>query len=231
MRPEKSLTIFALAFISSFIFFNPISQAAQAAGKICYSCSPDYVPGSPVSDNKSLSALTLLSSDLLSDKDALYLTDLSLICKEFYDDFENPGAVLKAKTIPDMKKYTPNQKIEVAFLEDGCTPGKIGQALAPIAHLAAEVPGTRLGHLKAIQDYFKEEGKLDFFKKVINAKNTTGYTTLDYVQYLNENGNYLKKYEAGINTFIQFLCDNGGEYSKYKSKVQCDGQKMAVKSK
>ncbi len=230
MRPRKFFFSFLLFIIFNFLFINQNLQAAQTAGKICYSCSPEYIPGSPVSgDNKSLSALVLFSRSLLSDKDVLYMTDLGLICSEFYDEEDDVKTTLVKQTIPDLKKYSPNQKIENSFLEDGCIPRKIGNALSPIAHLAAELPVTRLVHLQAIQSYFTEQGKPEFFKKVINAKNTTGYTTLDYVQYMNDTGVYSKQYESGINIFIQYLCNNGGEYSKYKSTRKCDGQKMAVK--
>jgi len=226
MRPKK--VSFIITCIFFVIFANSIPAIAKDAGKICYSCSPDYTPGSPVSGNKSLSALALLSRDLLSRKDNLYLIDLDMICKEFYDE-DDAEATLKKQTIPSMLEATPNQKIEGAFLEDGCIPRKIGGAFSPIAHLAAELPVGRLDHLKAIKNYFTSQGKTDFFKSIINAKNTLGYSTLDYVQYMIENRNYSKEYEVGINAFIKYLCDNGGEYSIYKSNKKCDGKLVVIK--
>ena len=230
MELKKTKYRLLLAIALNVIFINQNTAIAQSFKSICFSCAKEYIPGSPVGGSqKSLSYLVLFSRDLLSDTDVLYMTDLGLICSEFYDEDDDIKKMLLRKTIPDLMKYSPNKMLEKSFLEDGCIPRKIGNALSPIAHIAAEVPVSRMGHLQAIQSYFAGQGKPEFFKQIINAKNTRGYTTLDYLQFMNDENIYSKEFEDGINIFIRYLCDNGGEYAIFKPTKKCDGQRLIVK--
>ena len=229
MELKKTKYRLLLAIALNIIFINQNTAIAQNFTNICFSCAEDYIPGSPVGGSqKSLSYLILFSRDLLSDTDVNYITGLDLICSEYYDE-DNAKKALKKQLIPEMLKNNPGRKVEKSFLEDACIPRKIGAALSPIAHIAAEGPVSRLGHLKAIQSYFAEQGKPEFFKQIINAKNTRGYTTLDYLQFMNDENIYSKEFEDGINIFIRYLCDNGGEYAIFKPTKKCDGQRLIVK--
>lgn len=216
-----SLVIFTMLLVT-------LSQNAKAASKVCYSCAADYVPGNPVDGNKTLGALALLSEDMLSEKDSVFMSDLSIYCEDFHrgNDAEK---TMKEKIIPDMKKYSPNKSIDGFFIEAGCNPRKFADAKSPIAHIAAESPTYRVEHLKVIKSHYLELNRPEFFGKIINAKNTKGYTTLDYVQHMLENKIYVKDVEKGMNEFIKYLCDNGAVYSVYKDKRKCDGQYVVVK--
>lgn len=218
----------SLVIITMLLVTFSFSQNANAASKVCYSCAADYVPGNPVDGNKTLGALALLSEDMLSEKDSVFMSDLSIYCQDFHRGTD-AEKTMKEKIIPDMKKYSPNKSIDGFFIEAGCNPLNIANAKSPIAHIAVESPTYRLEHLKIIKSYYQELKRPEFFEKIINAKNTRGYTTLDYVQLMLENKSYVKVVEKGMNEFIQYLCDNGAVYSIYKEKRQCDGKYVVVK--
>ena len=117
-----------------------------------------------------------------------------------------------------MEKLPVNGEIDLYFLEAGCSAQEFrGDALSPMAHLAAELPSVWTAHLEVIRAYFIEKKKTGLFTRMINAKNTFGYTTLDYVQHMTENGRYVDSQKPHLATFIDYLCSNGGVYSYYKS--------------
>ena len=136
-----------------------------------------------------------------------------------------PGDIKGAKTLrkrvlAEMEKNLVNGKIDLYLLEAGCNPEEIGSARSPIAHLAVELPNVRTEHLEVIKKYLVEKGWDDLFPKMLNAKNTQGHTSLDYVQYMIENGRYVDSQKPVLNSFIQYLCQNGARYSVYKKS--CD---------
>ena len=217
-----SITIFAAAVLS----INCV-QGAEDSSKVCYSCATDYVPGNPVVAGKTLGELALHSEDMLSEKDSVFMSDVSIYCHDFHrgNDAEK---TMKEKIIPEMKKYSPNGSIDGFFIEAGCNPLNIANAKSPISHIAAESPTYRLDHLIFIHDYYFELKRYEMFEKIINAKNTRGYTTLDYVQLMIENKSYVKVVEKGMNKFIQYLCNNGAVYSIYRDLKKCDGKYLKI---
>lgn len=217
-----SISVFAAAVMSS----NCV-QGAENTSKVCYSCASDYVPGNPVVGNMTLGALALLSEDMLSDRDSVFMSDVSIYCEDFHRGTD-AEKTMKEKIIPEMKKYSPNGSIDGFFVEAGCNPRKFANAKSPVSHIAAESPTYRLEHLKFIKNYYIELKRPDMFEKIINAKNTRGFTTLDYVQHMLENRIYVKVVEKGMNNFIQYLCDNGAVYSVYKDRMKCDGKYLLV---
>jgi hypothetical protein len=202
-------------------------QGAEGASKVCFSCAPDYVPGRSVVGNKTLGELALISLNTLSDRDGDYMSDISIFCEDFHRGAD-PERVMREKIIPEMKKYSPNGAIDGFFIEAGCNPRKIGEAKSPMAHIAAESPTYRVEHLRVVKAYFDELRRPDVFEKIINAKNTKGLTTLDYVQHMLRNKIYVKEVEKGMNNFIQYLCENGAVYSIYRAEIRCDGNYIPV---
>ncbi len=69
---------------------------------------------------------------------------------------------------------------------------------------------------KMLQNYFMSRNEAEKFTAAINAKNTRGLTTLDYIEYVYSTKRFAKMEEAGINRFTKYLCDNGAKYSVYR---------------
>lgn len=214
-----------LVFLSlSIMIFSNVSSGGS---KDCYTCNPDYVPGNPVEGNKTLGQLAQVSMDLISRVDGDFMSNLYGFCIEFPGDIKG-AKTLRKRVITEMEKKAVNGSIDLYFLEAGCNPGDIGRTLSPISHLVAEYPGSRLEHLEVLRKYFLEKKKDGLFVKMLNAKNTQGHTTLDYVQFLKDNGKYIESQKEAIENLINYLCTNGGKYSVYSSK-SCSGLQMAVK--
>jgi hypothetical protein len=72
-------------------------------------------------------------------------------------------------------------------------------------------------YLEMLKVYFESRGDFDSFKKVLNTKNTRGYTTLDYVKYCHDTLRFASVEEKGLNLYVKFLCENGAEYSLYNN--------------
>lgn len=219
----KCLSLVVLAML--VLTFSYI-QNAETASKICHSCSSDYVPGTPVDGGKTLGDLALIAQDI-SDRDSIYMSDLSIYCDDFYSG-KNAKKNIREVIIPSMKKFSPNKSINGFFIEAGCNPNNFVDAKAPIAHITAEAPNLKSDYLKILKEYFTETKEGHFFKEILNAKNTEGYTTLDYVHYMVKNKNYTKVSENDLNEYIKYLCDNKAEYSFFKEK-KCNGKKVILK--
>lgn len=193
------------------------------ASKDCYTCNPDYVPGNPVQGNQTLGQLTQISVALLSDADSTFMGNLYGFCMSF------PGGVygardLKKKITSKLETKLINGKIDLYFLEAGCNPDNLGGARSPIAHIAAEIPSDRIEHLEVLRKYFIEKKKDELFTKMLNAKNTQGHTTLDYLNYLLINKKFTETQVEASGNFIKYLCSHGAVYSTYKNKSCSDLQ-------
>ena len=197
------------------------SNILFSATKDCYTCNPEYVPGNPVEGNKTLSQLSQISLSLLSDGDGAFMGNLYGFCMAFPGDIRG-AKTLKKRIISRMEKTAPNGKIDLYFLEAGCDPQHLeGGSRVPITQVAAELPSDRLDHLDVLKKYFVENKKEDLFEKAINAKNTKGQTTLDYLSYLIDNKKFDQTQMEASESFRKYLCSNGGIYSYYKNKT-CD---------
>lgn len=123
---------------------------------------------------------------------------------------------LKRKIIDSMNKssFGPDSY----FLNPGCDPQFVGATLMPMVHIVVEDSTNRLVLLKSLRTYYLEERKRpDLWFRVVNAKNTRGWTTLDYLEYvLRENKLAMPAEAKGVNSLRKFLCDNGGAYSLFK---------------
>ncbi len=224
------MKVLSLVVLAALIVVNGPIQNAEAAvdiSEVCYTCAADYVPGNPVQGNKTLGDLALSSEQLLSARDSDFMSELDLHCMDFHRGTD-AERTMNVKIIPEMIKHSPNGSIDGFFIEAGCKPRNFANANSPIAHIAAESPTYRIEHLQIIKKYYKDNNRPEVFIRIINAKNTTGYTTLDYVQHMLENKSYVKVVENGLNQFIRYLCDNGAVYSIYKERRKCDGQHVPV---
>ena len=72
-----------------------------------------------------------------------------------------------------------------------------------------------------IRKYFKEKRYDGLFTRMLNAKNTQGHTSLDYVQYLLENRLYIRQEVPIIGEYISYLCSYGAVYSVYSGSKAC----------
>ena len=129
---------------------------------------------------------------------------------------------LRKKIIRDMEEHLPpNGKIDSYFLEAGCDPDKIGRTYSPLAHLASELPSEYMPHLEVIRKYFIEKRYDGLYARMLNAKNTKGHTSLDYVQFLLENRLLLDQEVVNIGEYITYLCSHGAVYSVYSGSKSC----------
>ncbi len=204
-----------------------VSNVSVGGTKDCYTCNPEYVPGNPVEGNKTLGQLSQISLAMLSDKDSLFMGNLYGFCTEFFGG-ETGARTLRKRVLNEMEKNLVNGKVDSYFLEAGCSPEEIGNARSPIAHLAIELPTVRTEHLEVLRKYFIEKKKDGLFTKMLNAKNTIGQTSLDYVQYMIENGKYVQSQKPELGNFIKYLCSHGAKYSTYKNK-SCNDIEVAIK--
>lgn len=124
----------------------------------------------------------------------------------------------RQKLINPMKKTMVNGNIDRYWLEPGCEPRHIGGTMSPIIHIAVENSTDRKQFIVFLQTIYEEQGDAATFKKIINAKNTQGQTTLDYIQYVDLKKRFIKAEEKGLNEFVRYLCDNGGTYAVYDKK-------------
>jgi len=69
-----------------------------------------------------------------------------------------------------------------------------------------------------VKKYFIEKNKDGLFTKMLNAKNTQGHTTLDYLAYLLENRKFIQSQIDASENFKKYLCANGAVYSVYRNQ-------------
>ncbi|RYD90007.1 MAG: hypothetical protein EOP50_16670 [Sphingobacteriales bacterium] len=106
------------------------------------------------------------------------------------------------------------------FIYPGCEPNYIAGTDAPIAHIVAENPTDRMQHLKFAEQYFAiKMNRPDLFVAILNARNTQGMTTLDYVEYVMFRRGFNLSDAPGVANFIDYLCAKGAVYSYYREKT------------
>lgn len=182
----------------------------------CVNCGPNTAPGQPLNGNKTASMLSLVTDKALSQEEQAFNQYIGVYCVTFE---QLPNAYeLKKKIIDSMKKssFGPDRY----FMGTGCDPQFIGGTTMPIVHITAENTTDRLVLIKALHKYYTEERteKPSLWPKVINAKNSRGWTVLDYLQYLVANGKLAKEEEEGVNKFFKYVCESGGKFEFYKDK-------------
>lgn len=207
-----------------------IANHAEANGKKdCYTCSPEYVPGMPVEGDKTLGEIVRINYALLKGNDIRFMNDLDNYCRDFKAVGPRSHVTLKRKLMAEMEKTIVNGDVTSYFIEAGCNPGAIAQTKSPIAHLASEVPEAYMNQIEAVRKYFVEINKPEAYTKMLNAKNTQGHTTLDYVEWLLENRKYDADDKAYLDKYRGYLCSHGAIYSVYKSSKSCGSQVASVK--
>lgn len=182
----------------------------------CVNCGPETAPGQPLKGNRSAFLLNNISNKALSQEEQIFDQYIKSYCLTFE---QLPNAYeLKKKVIDSMKRssFDPDRY----FTGTGCRPELIGGTTMPIVHIAAESVTNRLVLIKALHKYYTEERteKPSLWPKVINAKNSRGWTVLDYLYYLVENEKLAKEEEDGVNKFFKYVCESGGKFELYKDK-------------
>lgn len=108
--------------------------------------------------------------------------------------------------------------IDDYFQKDGCQAEKYGDSIkSPMLHLVADDPFGKEKFPEALYNYFMNKMKSEeSWKKAINAKNTKGETTLDYIEYLKRKNSYKRDAsKQSVENIIAFMCSKGAVYSKY----------------
>ncbi|MBC7428305.1 MAG: hypothetical protein H7336_06820 [Bacteriovorax sp.] len=196
---------------------NHSNDAIRILSNDCVSCTPVMAAGSPLEGNKSAQLVALVSSKAMSQADASFQSYLNVYCM----NFTQLGGVSNFKqTLLDPMKATSGSEegMNRYWLAAGCEPQLMGGTTSPLVHLAAENATERKSYLEALQKYYLEKNDKASFTKIINAKNSRGYTLLDYLNYLYVQKEFMAEEEKGINDLYKFLCDNGGVFSIYKKK-------------
>lgn len=174
--------------------------------KDCIDCNYKEVVGAPGVGN--LDKLTkIVKTGTYQDE------DFGWFLKTFCSKFEQASSAyaFKKDIIEEMKK-TP-YSFDKYWMQPGCYPTKIGNTDSPIVHLAAEETAGRKQFLEALYKYYKDRNELKTWVKVINSKNTKGFTLLDYIVYLNKNKSYREEEVPDVNELVKFICDKGGTFS------------------
>ena len=216
----RFLNHWAVTAKSAFVGVLLVAVAQIALGqqsKTCHTCNPNHVPGSIVESNMTLGQLSEKSLALLSDADGTFMGNLYGYCMAFPGDVRG-AKTLRKRLISKMEGTAPNGKVDSYFLEAGCNPDNLGSSRVPLAQIAAELPSVRIDHLEVVRKYFIEKNKDGLFTKMLNAKNTRGHTTLDYLAYLVENRKFTQFQVDASPAFKKYLCANGAVYSVYRNQ-------------
>ena len=98
-----------------------------------------------------------------------------------------------------------------------CKPRKIGgRKTITIAQLTVEYPFTRLEQLTKLHNYIMKRHKDEWlFIAAVNALNTAGMTTLDYIHFVVGNDEFTANGRAQVYKIRDFVCAHGGVYVKY----------------
>ncbi len=134
----------------------------------------------------------------------------------------------KKRMIDPMVKLTTDGNIDNFWTEPGCVPRFIGDVMSPLIHVAAENSTDRLQFVKFLKKYYRQKGDDKKFLEVLNAKNTLGWTVLDYIYFAYSTNRFVKIEEAGVNRFTEYLCDHGVTYSKYNKS--CPAEQITIKN-
>lgn len=118
--------------------------------------------------------------------------------------------------IRDLKE-TP-YPVDEYFQKPGCEPQKVGNIKSPILHLTAEAPCSRTQFPEIIHKYYTVKRKEpDMWLRVVNSKNTSGETYLDYIESLRKQNEFsTEDSKECVKQLIKFACETGAVYSKFK---------------
>ena len=178
--------------------------------KDCVECTYKKVVGAP--DLGNLEKIAKVARTNLKDEEFI---DYQLtFCMKFEQVNNNYG--FKKEILESMKKtqYT----VDKFWTEPGCVPKRIGNTEVPLIHLTAEDARSRKLFLETLYKYYQERNENNQWIKIVNAKNTMGYTILDYIDYLNSSGTLRPDERKDINGLITFLCERGAVFSHASNK-------------
>lgn len=106
--------------------------------------------------------------------------------------------------------------LEYYFVEAGANPDMMeNQNFAPISHIIAESGDYGVVAFEAFREFLALKERPELYLRMINARNTAGLTTLDYIHH------FTRKYKFDRQAHIAYLCANGGVYSYYATTQSC----------
>ena len=172
------------------------------AGAACLGC---LVPPAPVGSTP--------WADMLTQVDTASLETKTMIFCMRYETIKSASIYSYAKEI-DASGFP---MIDI-LTTPACNPRKIGgDNKITIAQLTVESPFSRLEHITKLHNYImkrhKDEG---LFIAAVNALNTAGMTTLDYIHFVIDNGDFTSDDgKAQVYKIREFVCAHGGVYVKF----------------
>lgn len=106
---------------------------------------------------------------------------------------------------------------DIMWLIPSQRPNNIGDVYVPVLHLALEVPSEREGYIRYLMEYYVGfRKKPDVWLDILNAKNTKGYTFLDYAEFLKQSNQVLASQQKSFSALVEFVSKEGGVYSRYR---------------
>ena len=111
--------------------------------------------------------------------------------------------------------YPVDDYFQIAGCKSTMTEGGVK---SPMLHLTADAPCSRADYPKIVYEYYKyTREQPELWEKVVNAKNTSGETYLDYIETLTRNNEFTKN-KGCVDRLIAFVCETKvAIYSKYNN--------------
>ncbi len=196
-------------------------RSQSIKGKDCVSCTPEFALGNPIEGNRTIKNISAVAGlQDLSDEEYKFQSHSFIYCGTLTQIGNERD--FKRKIIVPMTAESPDGNMDKFWLGSHCESRYQTDTRSPIAHVAAENSTDRLVYMVALHKIYADKNDLATFTKIINAKNSRGQTTLDYISFMVSNKNLLKIEEPGLNKFVKFLCDNGAVYSTEKRKCPAE---------
>jgi hypothetical protein len=204
---HQKFKVTALAFTLLIICFS--ANAIDKKG--CVGCNDQEVASAITSEKKD--GLTRTVQGPLSE-DESFDEYYKLYCMRF-EQLSNNYA-FKKDMLEHMRKSP--YPVDRYWTEASCRPSRIGGTASPIIHLVAEEVGGRRQFIDLLYKYYQERKDNNAWLDVVNAKNTIGFTILDYIDWLDKSKGFMDEERDDMNDLIKFLCERGGKYSDAKHK-------------
>ena len=209
MNVEGSMTITKKIY-SLVVLVSLFAVGVAVAKEDCVECNTG-VRGQPMSGNGNEKIMLALAKT--SKVDALPFSYIQeSYCRKFTQteiNFMEPFMVSLEKA-----EYPLNDILQ----KEGCQAEKYGENVkSPLLHLIADDPNGKERFPEFIYNYFKNKIKNEeAWRQAINAKNSKGETTLDYIEYQKRKNSYKRdSSKQSIENIIAFMCSKGAVYTKY----------------
>lgn len=231
MLKRKSIH-FVLFLSLSFCFMTAFSYGKD--DKDCLSSNKEKMQGLPLEGNRSLELVSLaLKQEEDKIKNADFRAMVMIYCLELKSYMTGQEERFQEEILDRMVAEPYRHTVFDYWTTNNCPPLYIRfqrphEPRAPMIHIMTEIPSDTQEYIEQLKQYFVKRNEVDKFREILNAENTKGNSTLDYVYIQAKEGFYLKEEQSEVNKLIKYLCANGASFSTFKDKISCpiDGIKI-----